>query len=88
VVVTGRSRERLDAAIAVLGGACRAVALDALDERGTAASFDELPVVHHVFVSAATVGTGPIDAPTERLRDLLGTRLWGSVFAAGRRRRR
>jgi NAD(P)-dependent dehydrogenase (short-subunit alcohol dehydrogenase family) len=82
VVITGRSRERLDSASATLGPQVRCVSLDALDEAGTAAQFGELPVVHHVFVSAATVGTGPLGAPIEQLHPLLDTRLWGSVFAA------
>jgi NAD(P)-dependent dehydrogenase (short-subunit alcohol dehydrogenase family) len=81
VVITGRSPQRLETAAAGLGDTVRAVALDALDEAGTATLFEELPIVHHVFVSAGTVGAGPLSAPTERLRPLLDTRLWGSVFA-------
>ena len=82
VVITGRSIERLEAAAEVLDGRARTVSLDSADESGTRALFESLDVVHHIFVSAAMVGAGAITDETERLRPLLDTRVWGSVFAA------
>lgn len=81
VVITGRSPDRLEAAAATIDGV-RAVELDSLDETGTAELFESLSIVHHVFVSAAKVGAGPLDASTEQLRPLIDTRVWGSVYAA------
>jgi len=70
------------AAADVLGESVRTVGLDALDEVGTAALFADLGLVHHVFISAGTVGSGPLDGTNEQLRPLLDTRLWGSIYAA------
>ena len=82
VIVTGRSTARLELAATTLGDSVRTVSVDAVDEAATTALFAELPVVHHLFVSAGTVGAGPLDASTDQLRPLLETRVWGSVFAA------
>jgi NAD(P)-dependent dehydrogenase (short-subunit alcohol dehydrogenase family) len=82
VVITGRSSDRLDSAVASLGGYVRGVALDSTDEEGTRALFESLPVVHHLFVSAGAIGAGPLGAPTATLQPMLETRVWGSVFAA------
>ena len=82
VVITGRSKERLDDAASSLGAGVRTVCLDSADEDGTKAMFGDLPVVHHIFVSAATVGSAAITTETEQLRPLLESRVWGSVFAA------
>jgi NADP-dependent 3-hydroxy acid dehydrogenase YdfG len=82
VVITGRSEDRLRAAAATLGGGVRTVAAYSGDEAATQALFADLPIVHHVFVSAGAVGGGPLGAPVATLRPLLETRVWGSVFAA------
>jgi NAD(P)-dependent dehydrogenase (short-subunit alcohol dehydrogenase family) len=81
-VITGRSKERLDAAAAMIDGPTRTAPLDSADEQGTRALFEGLDVVHHIFVSAGAVGPGALTADTEQLRPLLETRVWGSVFAA------
>jgi len=83
VIITGRSRERLDAARAELGGEVRAVSLDAADEAGMRLLFEDLKSVDHVFTTAATVTIGGgLAADTDSLRSGMDTRLWGSWFAA------
>ena len=56
----------------------RAVALDVIDELATATLFAELPIVHHVFVSAAQVGSGALDAPTDACCGRCSTRGCGA----------
>ncbi len=83
VVITGRSRDRLDAARAELGGEVRAVPLDAANEEGTRSLFGDLETVDHIFVTAATVTlTGGLAPSTEVLRPGMDTRFWGSLYAA------
>ena len=83
VIITGHSRERLDAALRELGGDVHAVSLDVANEAGTRSFFDELPGVDHLFITAATVTLGAGLAPdTETLRPGMDTRFWGSVYAA------
>src|ERR1700722_15997930 len=83
VIITGRSRERLDAALKELGGEVRAVSLDVADETGTQAFFAELQSVDHLFITAATVTLGGgLASDTGALGPGMGTRFWGSVFAA------
>ena len=83
VVITGRSRKRLDAALKELGGDMRAFSLDVADEAGTRKLFDELNRVDHLFITAATVTLGGGLAPgTDTLRPGMDTRFWGAVYAA------
>jgi NAD(P)-dependent dehydrogenase (short-subunit alcohol dehydrogenase family) len=83
VVITGRSRDRLDAALKELGGEVRAVSLDVADEPGTQSFFAELKTVDHLFITAATVTLGGgLARDTEALRPGMDTRFWGSLFAA------
>ena len=83
VVITGRSRERLKAASAVLGDDVRTVALDIRDESGTRRLFSELDRVDHVFITAGTVLFDPkLATDAESVRPALDTRLWGAFYAA------
>src|SRR5437879_7094451 len=63
VIITGRSREKLDTARAALGAHARSVALDVADEAGTRALFAELERVDHVLITAGTVMFDPKLAP-------------------------
>src|ERR1700680_4656354 len=56
VIVTGRSRDRVQAAQSELGSGARAVALDVADEAGTRALFHELDRIDHIFITAGSVG--------------------------------
>lgn len=83
VTITGRSRQRLDAACAALETDVRAVALDATDEAGTRALFASFDRVDHVFITAGIVAFDPKLAPeTAALRDAIETRFLGALFAA------
>ncbi len=83
VVVTGRSREKLDAAQRQLGERARTMELDVADEAGTRALFEELGEIDHVFITAATVSFGTsLSGSTEELRPSMDTRFWGSLYAA------
>lgn len=83
VIITGRSRERLDAAVRELGAHVRAIALDASDEAGTRAMFDGIDHVDHIFVNAG--GVTPDSALTvevSAMRPAIDVRFWGAVYAA------
>jgi NAD(P)-dependent dehydrogenase (short-subunit alcohol dehydrogenase family) len=83
VVITGRSREKLDEAKAAIGREVRAESIDANDEAATCRLFEGLPRVNHVFVSAATVTiNSSITVETSALHPALDTRFWGSLYAA------
>jgi NAD(P)-dependent dehydrogenase (short-subunit alcohol dehydrogenase family) len=83
VVITGRSQERLRSAIDELGGRARAVALDAADEAGTRALFDDLGKVDHVFFTAATLTYNPgFTADSGAVRAAIDARFWGAYYAA------
>lgn len=83
VIITGRSRERLDIAARELGAGARAVTLDASDEAATRAMFNDMQRVDHIFVSAG--GVNPDAALTidvAAMRPTMDVRLWGAVYAA------
>lgn len=83
VVITGRSEERLRSAREEMGGAARTVALDAADEAGTRALFEELGHVDHVFFTAATLTFDPrLAADSAAVRSAIDTRFWGSYYVA------
>ncbi len=83
VIITGRSRERLDSAVRELGSRVRAIALDAGDEAGTGAMFDGIDHVDHIFVSAGGVTPdAALTVEVSAMRPAMDVRLWGAVYAA------
>ena len=83
VIVTGRSRERLQAAQSELGSGARTVALDVADEAGTLALFKEIDRVDHIFITAGSVALDSRLAPdSASLRPAMDTRFWGAFNAA------
>jgi len=83
VIVTGRSRERLQAAQSELGSGARTVALDVADEAGTRALFQEIDRVDHIFITAGSVALDSRLAPdSASLRPAMDTRFWGAFYAA------
>ena len=83
VTITGRSAEKLQAAQAALGSAVRTVALDATDEAGTRALFEEMDHLDHVFITAGAIVFDPgLQPSSEALRPAMDTRFWGAVYAA------
>ncbi|MQS11628.1 SDR family oxidoreductase [Streptomyces kaniharaensis] len=60
VVITGRSRERLDAAVARIGGKTTGAQLDAADAEAVAAFFAEGGALDHLVVAVSgAAGSGP-----------------------------
>jgi NAD(P)-dependent dehydrogenase (short-subunit alcohol dehydrogenase family) len=83
VIVTGRSRDRLQAARAELGSGVRTVTLDVADEAGTRALFQETGRVDHIFITAGTVALDSrLAADSASLRPALDIRFWGAFNAA------
>jgi NAD(P)-dependent dehydrogenase (short-subunit alcohol dehydrogenase family) len=83
VIVTGRSRDRLNAAQSVLGSGGRTVALDVADEPGSRALFHELDHVDHIFITAGTIVLDArLKADSAALRPAIDTRFWGAFNAA------
>jgi NAD(P)-dependent dehydrogenase (short-subunit alcohol dehydrogenase family) len=83
VVITGRSQEKLQAALAQLPAGSRSAALDVADEAGTRSLFEQIGHVDHIFVTAATVTFGvTLASDSAALRPAMDTRFWGSLYAA------
>ena len=83
VVITGRSREKLQAARNQLPEGTRAESLDASDEAGTRALFEQIGHLDHLFTTAASVTLGAgLATDTETLRPAMDTRFWGFLYAA------
>ncbi|MGO9264962.1 MAG: SDR family oxidoreductase [Candidatus Binataceae bacterium] len=83
LIITGRSRERLEAARVKLQADVRTVALDVTDEPGTRALFASFDKVDHVFITAGMVTFDPKLAPaSDALRPALDQRFWGALYAA------
>ena len=79
VIITGRSEERLRSAREELGEGVRTVALDAADEAGTRALFEEIGRVDHLLFTAATLTFDPrLTVDIAALRSTIDTRFWGS----------
>jgi NAD(P)-dependent dehydrogenase (short-subunit alcohol dehydrogenase family) len=83
LIITGRSRERLEAARVKLQADVRTVALDVTDEAGTRALFGSFTKVDHVFITAGMVTFDPKLAPaSDAMRPALDQRFWGALYAA------
>jgi len=83
LIITGRSRERLEAARVKLQADVRTVALDVTEEAGTRALFAGFERVDHVFITAGMVTFDPKLAPaSDTLRPALDQRFWGALYAA------
>ena len=83
VVITGRSQEKLTAAIAQLPAGSQSAVLDVANEAGTRSLFEQLGHVDHIFITAGTVTLGAgLSADTETLRPGMDTRFWGALYAA------
>ena len=83
VTLMGRSRERLDRALAQhlhSHASARAVAVDVTDEAAVRQAFAGFDAPDHVYVSAAGfVGGSVLDSDMASLRGALDARLWGAV---------
>jgi NAD(P)-dependent dehydrogenase (short-subunit alcohol dehydrogenase family) len=83
VIITGRSRDKLERARTALETDVRTVALDVTDEAGTRDLFAGFPHVDHVFITAGTVAFDPKLAPaSDTIRSAIDMRFWGALYAA------
>jgi len=83
VIITGRSRVRLEQARAELETDVRTVALDVTDEPGTRTLFAGFDHVDHVFITAGTVAFDPKLAPdSTSMRTAIDMRFLGALYAA------
>jgi NAD(P)-dependent dehydrogenase (short-subunit alcohol dehydrogenase family) len=83
VIITGRSRDRLEQARVALETDVRTVALDVTDEPGTRTLFAGFDHVDHVFITAGTVAFDPKLAPDSiSMRTAIDMRFLGALYAA------
>jgi NAD(P)-dependent dehydrogenase (short-subunit alcohol dehydrogenase family) len=82
VIITGRSRDRLEQARAALETDVRTVALDVTDEAGTRTLFAGVDHVDHVFITAGAVAFDPKLAPDSiAMRTAIDMRFLGALYA-------
>lgn len=80
VMVVGRSRERLDQAIAEIGSGVRGVLADVEDEASVEAAFTEIGQFDHLFISAQDAATATLSETTkDKLRPTLDSKIWGAL---------
>ena len=80
VTIAGRNEERLRSALAELGGAARAAAVDASDERSVARFFSEVEHADHVVVLAGEQPVGLLaEADSASFRRAMDARFWSAV---------
>ena len=83
VIITGRSKQKLQAACAELGNAASSTVLDVTDEAGTRTFFESLDHIDHVFITAgAAIGDHHLLPSSGELRPSMETRFWGALYAA------
>ncbi|MGY2093375.1 SDR family oxidoreductase [Nocardia gipuzkoensis] len=81
VVITGRGRDRLDAAVARIGGKVTGVSVDATDPAAVEAFFAEAGVIDHLVIAVSgAAGSGPFAELTlEELTAGLDGKFWPQV---------
>ncbi|HCF9151643.1 TPA: SDR family oxidoreductase [Pseudomonas aeruginosa] len=83
VHVSGRSPERLEAARVALGADAFTHEVDASDEIATAALFERVGSLDHLFITAGQLVLDAKLAPDRAtVAPALDTRFWGAVYAA------
>lgn len=83
VVISGRTQEKLNTAIKIIGNGVRSFEVDVADETSVRTMFNQLDHVDHVFVTASHIVLGAIlETDSEILKSTLDSRFWGSYFAA------
>jgi len=82
LVLAGRRQERLDEAVASIGGDARGVSVDVADEEQVKALFDDLPRVDLLVTCAGTATFGAVDElPLAEARKLFEARFFGQLCA-------
>lgn len=83
VTIASRSRDKLDAAVARIGGETRAVVLDTRDLETVERFFAEEPAWDHVVVSAAQTPGGPVRGlAAADARTAMDSKFWGAYHVA------
>ncbi|CAO3433101.1 SDR family oxidoreductase [Azospirillum endophyticum] len=83
VTIASRSRDKLDAAVAAIGGDARAVMLDTRDLGAVERFFAEEPAWDHVVVSAAQTPGGPVRSlAVADARAAMDSKFWGAYHVA------
>lgn len=83
VTIASRSRDKLDAAVAAIGGDARAVVLDTRDLEAVERFFAEEPAWDHVVVSAAQTPGGPVRGlAVADARTAMDSKFWGAYHVA------
>jgi NAD(P)-dependent dehydrogenase (short-subunit alcohol dehydrogenase family) len=82
LVLVGRRKERLDQAVAGIGGDAYGVSADVADEAQIKALFDDLPRVDLLVTCAGAAVLGPVDElPLAEARKLFEARFFGQLAA-------
>lgn len=83
VLVTARSREKLDRALIDLDGKISGEVMDLLDPRSIAGFFQMVGPFDHLVTPAASGTLSPLrDLNLEKARELLETKQWGQLLCA------
>ena len=83
VTIASRSRDKLDAAVATLGGDATAATLDTGDEAAVAGFFADRAPFDHVVISAAQTPSGPVRGLSlEDARRAMESKFWGAYRIA------
>ncbi|ACA17894.1 short-chain dehydrogenase/reductase SDR [Methylobacterium sp. 4-46] len=83
VTVASRSRDKLDAALAAIGGTARAVVLDTTDNGAVERFFADESPWDHVAISAAETARGPVRGlGLDAARAAMESKFWGAYQVA------
>ncbi|UKJ75941.1 SDR family oxidoreductase [Azospirillum brasilense] len=83
VTIASRSRDKLDAAVARIGGDARAAVLDTRGLQAVESFFSDEPVWDHVVVSAAQTPGGPVRGlAVADARTAMDSKFWGAYHVA------
>lgn len=83
VVIAGRSRERLEKAMAEIGGNVEAYQLDVTNRDELESFFDRIGEFDHLTTPAADTSAGPfLELSIEEARRVFESKFWGQYIAA------
>ena len=83
VIVTARSRDKLDQALVELDGKISGEVMDLLDPLSIAGLFETVGAFDHLVTPAASGTLSPLsDLDLGKARELLETKLWGQLLCA------
>jgi NAD(P)-dependent dehydrogenase (short-subunit alcohol dehydrogenase family) len=81
VIVTARSKEKLDQALSTLSGNVSGVQMDLKDEQSVKSAFEQIGAFDHLVTPAASSMFSPIaDMDFSAAREMLETKQWGQLL--------